>query len=38
MTPKEYGAHLAWLAQPISAEVAEAAARILIAEPEQDAA
>lgn len=38
MTAKEYGAHLASLAAPISPEVAEAAARILAAEPEDAAA
>lgn len=38
MTPADYGRHLASLAEPITDEVAEAAARILIAEPEDVAA
>lgn len=38
MTPAEYGRHLARQAPAITREQAEAAARILCAEDEQDAA
>lgn len=38
MSPAEYGAHLASLEPPITDEQAEAAARILAADPEQVAA